>query len=56
MAQDIEPSPVLVDTLHETGGKAIPYIFVAYAWCETTISIFSDEPEQRAEERGYTLK
>ena len=46
----------LSDTLYETGGKAFPYIFVALAWCETTISFFSDEPELRADQRGYTLK
>ena len=43
-------------TLSATGGKVVPYAFAAYAWCKTTISIFSDDPVQRAEQRGYTLK
>ena len=43
-------------TLSATGGKFVPYAFSVYAWCKTTISIFSDDPVQRAEERGYTLK
>ena len=32
------------------------YFFAACAWVQTTISIFSDDPVQRAEERRYTLK
>ena len=46
----------LRSTLSATGGKVVPYAFAAYAWCKTTISIFSDDPVQRAEQRGYTLK
>ena len=46
----------LRSTLSATGGKVVPYTFAAYAWCKTTISIFSDDPVQRAEQRGYTLK
>ena len=46
----------LKSTLSATGGKVVPYAFAAYAWCNTTISIFSDDPVQRAEQRGYTLK
>ncbi len=37
-------------------GIAIAYGFVAYAWGQTTISIFSDDSLQRAEQRGYKLK
>ena len=46
----------LRSTLSATGGKVVPYAFAAYAWCKTTISIFSDDPVKRAEQRGYTLK
>ena len=46
----------LKSTLSSVGGKVIPYAFVAYAWGQTTISIFSDDPVQRAEDRGYKLK
>ena len=37
-------------------GMVTAYGFAAFAWLQTTISIFSDDPEQRAEKRGYTLK
>ena len=43
-------------TLSEPGGKFVSYAWAAYAWYNTTISIFSDDPVQRAEQRGYTLK
>ncbi|MBP3336727.1 MAG: DNRLRE domain-containing protein [Ruminiclostridium sp.] len=46
----------LSSTLSATGGKVVPYAFAVYAWCKTTISIFSDDPVQRSEQRGYTLK
>ena len=46
----------LKSTLSSVGGKVIPYAFVVYAWGQTTISIFSDDPVQRAEDRGYKLK
>ena len=46
----------LRSTLSVPGGKIVPYAFAAYAWCKTIISIFSDDPVQRAEQRGYTLK
>ena len=46
----------LSSTLAATGGKVVPYAFAAYAWCNTIISIFSDDPVNRAEQRGYTLK
>ena len=46
----------LHSTLSATGGKVFPYLFAASAWCQTTISIFSDDPVERAEQRGYTLK
>lgn len=46
----------LNSTLSATGGKVVPYAFAAYAWCRTTISVFSDDPVQRTEQRGYTLK
>ena len=42
----------LRSTLSATGGKVVPYAFAAYAWCKTTISIFSDDPVKRAEQRG----
>lgn len=43
-------------TLSEPGGKFVSYAWAAYAWYNTTISIFSDDPVQRAEQRRYTLK
>jgi len=45
----------LNSTLLASGGKVVPYAFAVYAWCMTAISIFSDAPEERAEQRGYTL-
>ena len=35
---------------------ATAYGFSAFAWIQTTISIFSDDPVHRAEQRGYKLK
>ena len=32
------------------------YGFAAFAWIQTTISIFSDDTEQRAEKRGYRIR
>lgn len=46
----------LSSTLSSVGGKAIPYAFATMAWVKTTISIFSDDPVQRSEKRGYILK
>ena len=46
----------LSSTLSSTGGKVVPYAFATYAWYNTIISIFSDDPVERAEQRGYTLK
>lgn len=43
-------------TLKSTGGKTVPYAFVAYAWGQTMISAFSEDPVARANERGYLLK
>ena len=37
-------------------GMLTAYGFAAYAWVQTTISIFCDDPEQRAMDRGYRLK
>ena len=39
-----------------SNNAASQYFFAACAWVQTTISIFSDDPVQRAEERRYTLK
>ena len=41
--------------LRSTAGKALPYIFVAYAWANTVYSYCSSNPEARAHQRGYTL-
>ena len=43
-------------TLKMAGGKVVPWSFAAYNWGQTTISIFSDDPVQRAADRGYKLK
>ncbi len=43
-------------TLGATGGKVVPYAFVAFAWGRTAVSAFSKDPVARAEERGYMLK
>ena len=37
-------------------GMVTAYGFAAYAWVQTTISIFCDDPAQRAMDRGYRLK
>ena len=47
---------LLSTTLKSTGGKPIPYAFVALAWLYTIVSLFSQEPQKRADQRGYTLK
>ena len=36
-------------------GKTVSYAFAAYAWIQTGISIYTQNPLQRAYERGYTL-
>ena len=46
----------LNSTLSANGGKVVPYASAAFAWCRTIISIFSDDPLERAEQRRYTLK
>ena len=43
-------------TLKSPGGKAMPYAFVAIAWMRTIISALSNDPEARANARGYVLK
>ena len=43
-------------TLKSTGGKVMPYAFVAIAWSHTIISAFSNDPVTRANARGYVLK
>ena len=37
-------------------GMVTAYGFAAYAWVQATISIFCDDPAQRAMNRGYRLK
>ena len=56
VAEIFDETATLNYTLSATGGKFVPYAFAAYAWYNTTISIFSDDPVQRAAQRGYTLK
>ena len=46
----------LIKTLRSTGGKAMSYVFVAMAWTNTIVSIFSNDPVERASDRGYVLK
>ena len=46
----------LSSTLKSTGGKVLPYAFVALAWTHAAISAFSNNPIERAIERGYVLK
>lgn len=46
----------LNSTLSQSTGKVVAYAFAAYAWCNTTISIFSDDPVLSVEQRGYILK
>jgi RHS repeat-associated protein len=43
-------------TLKSTGGKVVPYVFVAIAWTHTIISAFSSDPVARTDQRGYVLK
>ena len=40
----------------KTFGMVTAYGFAVYAWVQTTISIFCDDPAQRAMDRGYRLK
>lgn len=42
--------------LKSSGGKILPYGLAALSWTSTVISVFSDDPITRAEERGYRLK
>ncbi len=56
VSEIFDEKTTLNSTLSAPGGKVVPYAFAAYAWCKTIISIFSDDPVQRAEQRGYTLK
>ena len=44
------------DTLLIPGGKVLGYGMAGYAWFQTTVSILSDDPVERAHERGYELK
>ena len=46
----------LSTTLKSTGGKAMPYVWVAVAWIRTGVSAFSKNPTERAKARGYVLK
>ena len=39
-----------------TGGKVVAYGFAAYAWLNTTISVFCENPAERATERRYDLR
>ena len=43
-------------TLKSTGGKIIPYGFVAIAWTQTIISAISNDPVATANARGYVLR
>ena len=56
VSEMFDETTTLKATLSEPGGKFVSYAWAAYAWYKTTISIFSDDPVQTAEERGYTLK
>ena len=38
------------------GGKLMPYAFAILAWGNTLYSLFSDNPIQRAKQKGYVLK
>ena len=46
----------LRSTLKSSTGKSASYAVTAIAWTSTIISIFSDDPVSRANERGYVLK
>ena len=46
----------LRDTLSNPKNGALSYVFSAYAWYKTVISIISDDPVEMAEQRGYTLR
>ena len=53
---DFGGKQTLSATLKSTGGKVMPYAFVAIAWTKTIISAFSNDPVTRANARGYVLK
>ena len=44
----------VTDTLKSPGGK-LPYVFVAVSWGQTILSMFSQDPQKTADERGYVL-
>ena len=46
----------LRDTFSMTGGKVVAYGFAAYAWLNTTISVFCENPAERATVRRYDLR
>lgn len=49
-------SQTLSATLKSVGGKKFSYTFAAIAWDQTIASIFSSDPEARANQRGYSLR
>jgi len=44
------------ETLKSSGGKVIPYGFVAYNWAHVLYSLFCRNPMARAKKRGYYLR
>ena len=44
------------ETLKSSGGKVIPYGFVAYNWVHVLYSLFCKNPTVRAKKRRYNLK
>jgi len=56
VASIFNESQSLSETLQSTGGKFVPYVFVAYAWIKTIQSTISEDPVDHAEQRGYVLK
>ena len=54
--QYYKTNPVGFDVYAKTSKVSyLSYIFAVYAWYKTYESIKSNDPEQRAEQRGYSL-
>ncbi len=56
VARIFRETQTLSNTLKSSSGKIMPYGFAAFAWIRTIVSATSKNPDERAKERGYTLK
>lgn len=56
VAKIFDDNITLKATLKSAGSKIIPYAFAAYSLVNAVTSILSKDPEERATQRGYSLK